>query len=291
MTSNYQVLINKIDAFIRKYYKNQLIKGALFFVTAFISSYLLIATLEYFGRYNSAIRATIFFTFLAFTFFCLIKYILIPITGIFKLRKTINYEQASLIIGKHFTSISDSLLNTLQLKQEADVKGQDNSLLIAAIEQKTAQLNPISFQHAINFKTNLKYVKYALLPLAIIVMLSFVKPELLSEGGNRILKYNTIFKPVAPFLFSVENKNLNAEQFTDFDLLVKISGKQIPDEVFVNIEGNNYKLQKQDKNHFIYSFKNLQKTTPFILQADEFTSREYEINVVEKPIILGFQVY
>ena len=290
MTSNYQVLIHKIDAFIRKYYKNQLIKGALFFITAFISSYLLIATLEYFGRYNSAIRASIFFTFLAFTIFCLVKYIFIPISGIFKLRKTINYEQASLIIGKHFTSINDSLLNTLQLKQEADIHDQDNSLLIAAIEQKTAQLNPISFQSAINFKTNLKYVKYTLVPLAIIVLLSFVKPELLSDGGKRILQYNTIFKPVAPFLFSVENRNLEAEQFTDYDLLVRISGKQIPNEVFINIEGNNYKLQKQDKTHFIYTFKNLQKTTPFSLQADEFTSREYEINVVAKPIILGFQV-
>jgi len=290
MTSNYQVLIHKIDAFIRKYYKNQLIKGALFFVTAFVSSYLLIATLEYFGRYNSTIRATIFFTFLAFTLFCLIKYIFIPIAGIFKLRKTINYEQASLIIGKHFSNINDSLLNTLQLKHEADLHETDNSLLIAAIEQKTAQLNPISFQSAINFKANLKYVKFALVPLAIIVLLSFVKPELLSDGGQRILQYNTVFKPVAPFLFSVENRSLEAEQFTDYDLLVRISGKQIPDEVFINIEGNNYKLQKQDKTHFIYSFKNLQKTTPFSLEADEFVSREYAINVVEKPMILGFQV-
>ena len=290
MTSNYQVLIHKIDAFIRKYYKNQLIKGALFFVSAFVSSYLLIATLEYFGRYNSTIRATIFFTFLAFTLFCLIKYIFIPIAGIFKLRKTINYEQASLIIGKHFSNINDSLLNTLQLKHEADLHETDNSLLIAAIEQKTAQLNPISFQSAINFKANLKYVKFALVPLAIIVLLSFVKPELLSDGGQRILQYNTVFKPVAPFLFSVENRSLEAEQFTDYDLLVRISGKQIPDEVFINIEGNNYKLQKQDKTHFIYSFKNLQKTTPFSLEADEFVSREYAINVVEKPMILGFQV-
>jgi len=289
MQSNYEVLIQKLEAFIRKYYKNQLIKGAIFFITAFISSYILIATLEYFGRYNSTIRATIFFTFLAFTIFCLVKYILVPIAGIFKLRKTINYEQASLIIGTHFTNVSDSLLNTLQLKNTANNQA-DNSLLIAAIEQKTSQLNPIPFQKAINFKTNLKYAKFALVPLAIIVLLSFVKPDILSDGGKRILQYNTAFVPVAPFTFTIENTDLNAEQFTDFDLQVKVSGKQIPDEIFITIDGNNYKLQKADKTHFTYSFKNIQKTTVFNLQADDFNSKDYELNVVAKPIILGYQV-
>jgi hypothetical protein len=190
MQSNYEVLIQKLEAFIRKYYKNQLIKGAIFFITAFVSSYILIATLEYFGRYNSTIRAVIFFSFLAFTIFCLVKYILVPTAGIFKLRKTINYEQASLIIGTHFSNVSDSLLNTLQLKNTANNQ-VDNSLLIAAIEQKTSQLNPVPFQKAINFKANLKYVKFALVPLAIIVLLSFVKPDILSDGGKRILQYNT----------------------------------------------------------------------------------------------------
>ncbi len=290
MQSNYQTLILKIENFIKKFYKNQLIKGAIFFIAAIVSSYILIATLEYFGRYNSSIRAIIFFTFLAFTIFCLVKYILIPLTGILKLRKTINYEQASKIIGKHFVSINDSLLNTLQLKQEANLNNDDNSLLIAAIEQKTAQLSPIPFQKAINFKANLKYVKFALLPIFVILLLSFVKPDLLTDGGKRILKYNTTFVPVAPFNFIIENNDLNTEQFTDFDLNVTITGKQIPDEVFISIDGNNYKLNKNDKTHYTYNFKNVQKTTPFFLVADEFNSKDFELNVVAKPIMLGFQV-
>jgi len=290
MQSNYQTLILKIENFIKKFYKNQLIKGAIFFTAAIVSSYILIATLEYFGRYNSSVRAIIFFTFLTFTIFSLVKYILIPLTGILKLRKTINYEQASQIIGKHFVSINDSLLNTLQLKQEANLNNEDNSLLIAAIEQKTAQLSPIPFQKAINFKANLKYVKFALLPIFVILLLSFVKPDLLTDGGKRILKYNTTFVPVAPFNFIIENNDLTTEQFTDFDLNVKITGKQIPDEVFISINGNSYKLNKNDKTHYTYNFKNVQKTTPFFLVADEFNSKDFELNVVAKPIMLGYQV-
>lgn len=290
MQSNYQTLINKIENFIKKFYKNQLLKGAIFFITALVSSYILVATLEYFGRYNSTIRAIIFFTFLSFTLFCLVKYIIIPILGIFKLRKTIDYEQASKIIGKHFTSINDSLLNTLQLKSEANNLQIDNSLLIAAIEQKTQQLTPIPFQKAINFKANLKYLKFALFPILIIVLLSLFKPDLLADGGKRILKFNTTFTPVAPFNFVIENENLTTEQFSDFDLKVKMLGKQIPDEVFISIDGNSYKLQKIDKIHYQYSFKNIQKSTPFLFLADEFASKEYQLNVVAKPIILGYQV-
>ncbi|MES2654329.1 MAG: hypothetical protein V4620_02010 [Bacteroidota bacterium] len=290
MSSHYQILTQKLDAFIRKYYKNQLIKGSIFFFIATISTFILIATLEYFGRYNSTIRACIFFTFLAFTIFGIVKYIVIPLTGILKLRKTINYEQASTIIGKHFSNVNDSLLNTLQLKHTADALKQDNSLLIAAIEQKTALLNPIPFQLAVNFKENLKYAKYAILPIIAIVLLSFVKPDLLSDGSKRILQYDKTFAPIAPFNFTIENTDLNSEQFTDFDLQIKVSGKQIPSEVFINVDGNLYKLQQKDKTHFLYGFKNVQKSTLFTLQADEFNSQAYTLNVVAKPIILGYQV-
>lgn len=290
MGSNYQILTHKLDTFIRKYYKNLLIKGGIFFLGIILTTFILIVTLEYFGRYNSTVRASIFFTFIAFMLLCITKYIVFPLSGILKLRKTINHEQASNIIGKHFNNINDSLLNTLQLKQTADKDLQDNSLLIAAIEQKTALLNPIPFQLAINFKENIKYVKYALLPILLMVLIGFVKPDLLSDGSKRILQYNKTFAPIAPFTFTIENKELSSEQFTDFDLQIKVSGKQIPDEVYIKTEGNVYKLQKQDKTHFSYSFKNIQKSCNFVLQADEFNSENFLLNVVAKPIILGYQV-
>ena len=67
--ANYIHLLQKLDAFIRKYYKNQLLRGAVYFALATLISFLLVILLEYFGRYNSAVRATLFYGFCAFAAF------------------------------------------------------------------------------------------------------------------------------------------------------------------------------------------------------------------------------
>ena len=44
--NNYELLIHKLDEFIRKYYKNKLIKGSIYFVGLFVLFYLLVVVLE-----------------------------------------------------------------------------------------------------------------------------------------------------------------------------------------------------------------------------------------------------
>ena len=49
MSNNYQILIEKLDAFIRKYYKNRLLKGAIYVVGLLLASFIVFTSVEYFG--------------------------------------------------------------------------------------------------------------------------------------------------------------------------------------------------------------------------------------------------
>jgi hypothetical protein len=51
-----QDVLKQLDIFIKKYYKNQLIKGALLLIGVFVFSLCLISGLEYFGKFNKLIR-------------------------------------------------------------------------------------------------------------------------------------------------------------------------------------------------------------------------------------------
>ena len=55
MQDNYQLLIQKLDAFIRKYYKNQFVKGAIYAFTLSLAFYLLVTTLEYVGHFSTTL--------------------------------------------------------------------------------------------------------------------------------------------------------------------------------------------------------------------------------------------
>src|SRR5688572_11712837 len=62
---NYQVLLQKLDDFIRKYYKNQLIRGVLYAITGVLAFYLAVALLESFAWFGPAVRSVLFYLLIA----------------------------------------------------------------------------------------------------------------------------------------------------------------------------------------------------------------------------------
>jgi hypothetical protein len=286
-SKGYFLLIEKLDAFIRKYYKNQLIRGAIYFAAATLLFFLLVIALEYFGRYQSGVRAGLFYSFLAFTVFCLTRFVLIPLSKLYKLGKGLNHEEASVIIGNHFPQVKDKLLNVLQLKKE--VSSGDHSLIEAAINQKTLELTPVPFTAAIDLNKNVRYLRYIVLPVVLYALIYLIAPSMIKDSSRRVLLYNQTFKPVAPFSFEIENDALSAQQFSDFNLNLKVDGSEIPQDVFVMIGEHRYKMQKQDNLHFTYTFTNIQKDIPFQLEANGFYSDDYLLKALAKPLILNYR--
>lgn len=288
-TNSYDTLIAKLDEFIRKYYKNRLIRGIIYTVGILVIALLAAAVLEYYSRLNSIWRGILFFTWLGLTAYVLVQFIFIPLSKLYRIGKVISYEQASEIIGNHFTDVKDKLLNTLQLKHNEGANAAQSALIQASINQKIVELKPVPFKAAINLKTNYKYLKYALIPVLLLVVVLFTNSNIITEGTNRIVNYNTFFEKQAPFEFSIENSELEAMQNEDFDLELKVTGEELPAEVYLEIDGNRFKMEKKDKLNFGYTFKNLQKNTDFRFYASEFYSKENTLKVVAKPFVSGFK--
>ena len=62
--SSYSLLIEKLDQFIRKYYINQLVRGALYSVGLIVLAFLLFALAEHFFYFGTGVRKVLFFSFL-----------------------------------------------------------------------------------------------------------------------------------------------------------------------------------------------------------------------------------
>jgi len=290
-TNNYSYLIHKIDEFIRKYYLNQVVRGSLYLAASFFASYVIVATAEYFGNFSTLIRTALFYSFLLLNGFIFINWIFIPLLHYYRLGKTINHEQASHIIGKHFSHVKDKLLNTLQLKKLVDENLNQKELIEASINQKIEELKPVPFSTAIRFKENKKYLKYVLPPLAVLVFIGATAPYILSESTERLIKHDKKFVRKAPFQFLIVNKKLAAYQGDDFELNVKLTGTEIPQDIYLEDGVNTFKLEKENIINFSYTFHNIQNTKQIRLSASGFHSEPYTIEVKKKPTILNFDVF
>ncbi|MBB5397344.1 DUF4175 family protein [Mucilaginibacter sp. AK015] len=287
-SENYDLLIQKIDFFIRKYHYNNLLRGLIFLGAGLFSAYVLITLSEYFGNFDTTLRTILFYFFILLNLGLLVWLVLPPLLARLKLGSTLTHDQAAEIIGRHFNDINDKLLNTLQLKKQADENAAHRDLIEASINQKIKTLNPVSFPSAVNIRENSKYLKWVIPPAAVICIIAFAAPSVLTESTRRLIRHNEYFAPVAPFQFLVLNKDLSAVQGEDYKLELKLTGDKLPADIYVETANATFKLDKDNISKFHYLFTNLQKNTAFRLLGNGFRSAPYEIKVNPKPVLLSF---
>ncbi len=281
------IIFQKLEAFIKRFYTNELIKGVILFVGLGLLYFLFTILVEYFLWLSTFGRTVLFWTFIAVEIFLLVRFILFPLFKLFKLQKGIDYEQASVIIGNHFSEINDKLTNFLQLSNQ----NENSELLLASINQKAESLSPIPFSKAINFSKNKKFLPYAIAPILLLVLF-FVSgnSNIISQGLDRVVNYNTKYMPPAPFQFVVLNKDLVTQQNKDFTLKVKTVGTVIPENVSLQIGEEEYLLENINPGEFQYKFDNVISDIKFSLKANSINSKDYNIKVVNVPTINNFEM-
>lgn len=285
--SGYTDIIDKLQAYKRKYYQNKLIKGGLLALGILCSSYIIVNSLEYTIRFGTPIRAILFFGFLALIAWAVYHWIIDPAWKLITIKRQISDEVAASQIGRYFPSVKDKLLNTLQLHQ---LSADDNALIQASIVQKTREVASIRFVEAINFKENKKYLKYMLPPLGVIVVVLLAAPQMFTESTPRLINFNRTYAPVAPFQFQVLNQDLKAFKNEDFLLKLGFTGELAPGTVYLHTKDRKVKMLQNADGEFEFNFSKVQSGFDFEFEAAGFSSDPYTLEVRSRPNLKGFDI-
>lgn len=286
MGSN-EALKNQLKAYKSKYYRNKAIKGAIVFSALLLASFLAINTIEFSGRLTTAGRAILLYGFLVLNLIVLYWKVIKHILVLKDTNRQISNEDAALQIGKYFPDVSDKLLNIIQLEK---LSGHQNELLLASIRQKSTEIQSIPFVNAIDLKANKKYLRYIYAPASIIVLLLVFLPQFITESSTRIIKYNDVFEPEAPFSFMIDEKSLTGFMDEPFTITINTEGKSSPETVFVWINDRKIKADKKGSELFEYRINRLRADTKFRLEAEGITSTSFSIDVFDRPVISLFNI-
>ena len=278
---------HKLEQFIKKYYINELIKGVILFFSIGLLYFLITLSVESLLWLNTTARAILFWLFVLVELALFYRFIALPLAKLFKLKQGINATKASKLIGNHFPEVNDKLLNVLQLYSE----NSQSELLLASIDQKAEELSPIPFKLAINFKQNIKYLKYAAIPLAIICCVAiFGKLNWFSDSYERVVNYKTAYEAPAPFQFYVLNNTLSTTENKSFTLIVKTDGSVIPESAEIEFNNESYFLKQQGSGAFEFEFQQPKSDITFRLTANGIYSKPYTLKIVEVPTLLSFEM-
>lgn len=279
---NFNSITEKLQQFSKKYYTSELIKGSLLFISLGLIYLLFTLFIEYFLWLKPTARTLLFWLFIIVELFLFLRFICFPIFKILGLKRGISNEEASKIIGNHFPQIKDKLLNLLQLKQNKN----QSDLLLASIEQKSKEIQPIAFNKAVNFNTNIKYLKYILIPLFIWCLFFLTgTTNKLSQSFNRVVNHSTAYKAPAPFYFKSTSNDLTVIKGKDITIFLQTTGEIIPEQAKIHFDEQQYFLRNEGNGLFSYTFTQVQKPINFYAKANGITSDIFELAVIDTPSI------
>ncbi len=283
MNSQAQHIIEKkLNRFYKKYFLNDLIKGAvLFFLFTFLYLFI-IGFIEYFFWLPPHSRKWIFYSIIPAVILFFTLFLYRPLLNLLGFKKSLKNEQAAILIGAHFPEIKDKLLNLLQLQN----KPETNELLIAGIEQKTQELKPFNFSQAIDFSRNKRYLPLLLIPFLILGVLKWAGIEKdFTYSYQRIVSYESNFQPPAPFSlrFLSSDQLLNG---IDYRLKVSVTGEKIPDQLFFAINNGNFApLSKENDTLFSILLPQPQSDFNIRLKTGNYQYGPYFVHLIYPPVI------
>ncbi len=284
--NSFNHILVKLEVFSKKYYTKVLLGGVLLFLAFGVLLLIAVLSVEYWLWLSSTGRLLLFLLGLALEAYLLFRYIVRPLFYLLKLKKGITNKEASVLIGKHFPEVGDKLLNLLDLSEDAN----QSELLLASIKQRSDNLSTIAFTKAVDFKENLKYLRYLVIPaLLILVIWSSGNINEFFSSFNRVVNYDVAYEPPAPFSFKLITTDLEVLDSESVTIQVITEGKVRPQDIAIVVEGKSYALQ-QTKGVYQYTFTPPLRTTQFYFAANDVVSRQYELQALKTPVIQNFEM-
>lgn len=285
-----QDLKQKLDSFVRKYHRNEMLRGCLILGASLPMAWLAVIGLEAFGRFGTSARTALFYLFVAVVAWVAVRYILLPVMRLIRLQAGLNHDDAARIIGRHFPEIEDRLLNTLQLQESS--KGQDvasQELLEASIAQRSQELKPYRFTSAVDFGENRKYLKYVLPPLLLFAGLYLALPEAMEAPTDRLIHHRTEALDIPDFRL-VQVGELVAIERTDFTLQIKTIGSVVPARIEVEAGEGRFRMERGPSGEWSYRFRAVRESMNLVVSAPGTPALDLRLTVLPRPELQDLQV-
>lgn len=289
MTENYKILVDKLNSFKNRFYLFQIIKGVLLTIFVLLFIYLVFSLLEYFLFMHTGYRKILFFGYIIFGILLFVQLAGIPFLKMIRAIPPMNSIHASVFIQRKFQDIQDKLLNIIEL---SNYHGNEysNDVVLASIDQKINELKIFDFKRAVDFR-DLRYVgAYFLISLVITGILIIADKKVLTESTKRLIHYNQTFEKPAPYTFYLLNEDLNAKKGDPFIINLRCTGEEIPQVMYVYIDGNPYMMKSTGINSFTFEMSVVINPVQFYFSDMKNISDTYSLTLLPKPGINNFTV-
>ncbi|MFV0378671.1 MAG: hypothetical protein ACK5JD_15370 [Mangrovibacterium sp.] len=283
MSSAYDLLVDKLKRFSRRYYLLKLLTGLALLLSVVLAYLLVVYIVEFHLFTSSSIRFLFLgglFVLLATGFYFFIVGPLLIVCGLRKLSK----EFQAKLVTEQFPELRDYLVNLVELAES------ESGLLVSqSIEQKIGLLKPFSFKQYFNFSIICKELVVSIVVAFLVILSVIFYPGIINKVSYRLVHFNQQFVKPSPFNFYLINSSTVVRKGGNLDLQLICRGEKLPEQVFAVIGGNYFGMEKLD-SVFEYRLEHVQNPFELYFTDMKYVSDRYKVEVVPEPVVLDFSI-
>ncbi len=293
----YKEIISKLEKLVKREYSLFTVIGIQSVLLIGVLIYTTFTVLEALFHFDSFIRTIFFFIFLLITIAVFVFMFVNPLLKYFNVFRKTDYHKVAEKTGRSFQFIKDDLLNAMQLvsvgpASPAGIAGKKNysALLIEAaflnIYNKTKS---IEFESIVSFKKAKELFRHLSVVIIVCSML-FILITPLQAAAFRLIHFNREFIVPAKYTFEIHPGNTRVTKGEDVSISVKVDGPTPKNVLIATKENDQTKfefqnLKRDSPGYYNYTLKSVRDSYKYFAKADDISSEEYTIEVIDHPII------
>jgi hypothetical protein len=286
----YKEIIAKLERLVKREYflfagigiQSTVIVGILIFLS--------FSFFEALFHFESIIRTILFSIFLIITIGIFLFLFVVPILKYLNIFRKTNYYTVAERAGSKFHLLKDDLLNAMQLVSiENSAQNYSLNLIDAAFLNVYEKAKSIRFESIVSFAKAKELFKYFIITLLISsALLLFVNP--LNAAAFRLINFNREFIPPAKFTFEIHPGNTQLTKGDDINISIKVNGP-IPKVLSIATKEEDQtkfefqSLKRDSLGLYNYDVKSVRNSFKYFAKADDISSAEFSVNVIDRPII------
>ncbi len=289
MSQSYTIIESKLLQFQKKYSLDKLVKRLIIFFLSLLIPSILLLLFESALYIGVTVKRVLIVSFFVYIFISFLYWVALPFFKYLNSGKFLNINHANSFIVKHFPDIKDQLLNVFELSNSSD-SNYSNELLEASIDQKINSIKHFNFSDAINLKPTFKRFSMIVSLFVLFLFLVVLIPGISKGPATRLVYFNQTFFRPSPYTYSVLNDSLKVGKGESFQLIVKVTSKELITDLYISLAGNQYRMNRDSSSYYSYEFVNLNNTIDFEFVMNQYHSQRFKIEVLPKPVLQSFKV-
>jgi hypothetical protein len=296
-SARYRDLCDRLNGVRRKRHLYALAAGVLSWLLA---SFLLltgIILLEQVFAFGTAGRTALFALGLAGTAAAFLGFALKPLLVLSGIAGRESDSAMARLVGAHFPSIRDRLLDAMQLFEGREQAGHHYAvaLIDASLEDLYRAVEPLDFTLAVDDRSVRAVRRYAAVAAGLVLFLFVLSPGGFLGSLDRLLHYGKVYAAAQPVRFVVAPGNTEVVRGQNVSVEVLTEGAPVEELTLRarregELEFESSPLKFLGDRRFAAEMTALKVNTEYYVSASNAESDRYKISVLDRPLIRSLAV-